>query len=112
MRSCDCLQGSGIVSTVSYIHLDVYKRQLLDGAARAGQNLLDAAAIQNLSYDTGTGALSFRIQNQTGHKLISGYPEGRRMFVTIRVLDAAQNVLYEVNPYDSTVSTLLSLIHI
>ncbi len=57
----------------------------------------------------GTGALSFRIQNQTGHKLISGYPEGRRMFVTIRVLDAAQNVLYEVNPYDSTAGTLRGL---
>ena len=82
---------------------------LLDGAARAGQNLLDAAAIQNLSYDTGTGALSFRIQNQTGHKLISGYPEGRRIFVTIRVLDAAQNVLYEVNPYDNTAGTLRGL---
>jgi cytochrome c553 len=53
---------------------------LLAGSDRAKQQLQLAATIKNLSYDFNTGTLSFRIQNNTGHKLISGFPEGRRMF--------------------------------
>lgn len=76
------------------------------GSDRAKQQLLLAATIQNLNYTTATGALSFRILNNTGHKLISGYPEGRRMFVNIQAYDADNNLIYEVNPYDYTVGTL------
>jgi hypothetical protein len=70
------------------------------GVDRARQQLLLAATIKNLSYDSATGALSFEVQNNTAHKLISGFPEGRRMFVNIRAYDADGNVIYEVNPYD------------
>ena len=52
---------------------------------------------------------SFRIQNQTGHKLISGYPEGRRMFVNVRLYDAGDNLIGQINPYDSTIGTLKGL---
>ena len=82
---------------------------LLDGAARAEQNLYDAASIQNATYDAATGQLSFRIQNQTGHKLPSGYPEGRRIFVNIKVYDENNNLIYEVNPYDADAGTLKGL---
>ena len=58
---------------------------LLAGADRARQQLQLAAAITNVVYDDALGTVSFRIQNQTGHKLISGFPEGRRMFVNIKV---------------------------
>ncbi len=102
-------QGASVLTLDLTQGMGVNPAALLDGADRAEQNLLDAAAIQYLSYDAGTGALSFRIQNTTGHKLISGYPEGRRMFVTIRVLDSAQNVVYAVNPYDATAGTLRGL---
>ena len=57
---------------------------LLSGVTRAQQMLQSAAAIQNITYTASSGQLSFRIQNQTGHKLISGYPEGRRVFVNIK----------------------------
>jgi hypothetical protein len=76
------------------------------GSDRAKQQLLLAATIQNLSYDDSTGVLSFRIKNNTGHKLISGFPEGRRMFVNIQAFDAENHLIYEVNPYDYTVGTL------
>ncbi|HSR29905.1 MAG TPA: Calx-beta domain-containing protein [Anaerolineae bacterium] len=81
---------------------------ILAGSARARQQLLQAAAIEDLSYNSGDGSLSFRIQNQTGHKLISGFPEGRRMFVNIKAF-AGSNLIHEVNPYDATVSTLKGL---
>jgi hypothetical protein len=81
---------------------------LLDGVARAQQQLELAATIDNLTYDGNTGVLSFRIQNQTGHKLISGFPEGRRIFINIRAYTGG-NLIYEVNPYDGAAGTLKGL---
>ena len=52
-------------------------------ASRIRGVLRNAASITDLRYDSGTGTLTFRIQNHTGHKLISGFPEGRRMFVNV-----------------------------
>jgi hypothetical protein len=83
---------------------------LLAGADRARQQLQLAASIQNLDYSASNGSLSFRIQNQTGHKLISGFPEGRRMFVNVKAY-AGGSLLYEVNPYDDGVGTLKGLAH-
>jgi hypothetical protein len=78
---------------------------LLAGAERARRQLELAAAIERLTYDRSTGALSFRLQNQTGHKLISGFPEGRRMFVNIKAYRRGR-LIYEANPYDHAAGTL------
>jgi len=59
--------------------------------------------------DPASGNLSFRVQNQTGHKLISGYPEGRRMFLGIKVYGPDMSLIYEINPYDAAVGTLKGL---
>jgi hypothetical protein len=78
---------------------------LLAGVDRAKQQLLLAATIKGLTYDSGTGALSFKVQNNSGHKLISGFPEGRRMFVNVKAY-AGGSLIYEVNPYDTAAGTL------
>jgi hypothetical protein len=83
---------------------------LLAGVERSKQQLLLAATIKNTTYDPATGALSFRVQNNTGHKLISGFPEGRRMFVNIKAYSGGI-LIYEVNPYSDTVGTLKGLPH-
>jgi len=82
---------------------------LLAGRDRAGQQLLLAAAIAGADYDSLSGALSFQIRNQTGHKLISGFPEGRRMFVNIRAFDESGALIAEINPYDHVEGTLRGL---
>jgi hypothetical protein len=82
---------------------------LLAGADRAQQQLELAATIQDLAYDSTSGALSFKIQNQTGHKLISGYPEGRRIWINIRSYGSGGQILQEVNPWDGAASTLKDL---
>ncbi|NPV07960.1 MAG: hypothetical protein HPY83_08360 [Anaerolineae bacterium] len=83
------------------------------GAGRARQQLQVAASLEDVVYYRNMGTLSFRIRNHTGHKLLTGYPEGRRMFVNIRVFDTAKIALpipvYEINPYDYTVGTLKGL---
>ncbi|MFU8895480.1 MAG: multiheme c-type cytochrome [Gammaproteobacteria bacterium] len=82
---------------------------LLAGADRARQQLELAAEIRDLHYDATSGALSFKVQNQTGHKLISGFPEGRRMFLNIRAYGNDGTLVYEVNPYDTAAATLKGL---
>jgi hypothetical protein len=81
---------------------------LLAGVDRSKQQLLLAATIKNPSYDAGSGALSFQVQNNTAHKLISGFPEGRRMFVNVKAY-AGGSLIYEVNPYDAGAGTLKGL---
>ncbi|MHC4553131.1 MAG: hypothetical protein ACYSUT_10275, partial [Planctomycetota bacterium] len=81
------------------------------GADRATDQLKLAGTINNLSYDPATGALSFRVQNNTGHKLISGFPEGRRMFVSIEAYNANGKPVYAANQYDDSVGTLKGLGH-
>jgi hypothetical protein len=81
---------------------------LLTGVDRAKQQLLLAATIKNVTYDSGSGSLSFQVQNNSAHKLISGFPEGRRMFVNIKAYSDGSQV-YEVNPYDPAAGTLKGL---
>ena len=82
---------------------------LLAGVDRAKQQLNLAAAFTNVSYNPSTGALTFQVQNQTGHKLISGFPEGRRMFVNIKAFASDGSLIKQINPYDSAAGTLKGL---
>jgi len=76
---------------------------LKDGQARALQQLKMAADILPAGETDSTVVL--RIQNNTGHKLISGFPEGRRMWLNVKFFDAGNNLLGEVNPYEPLVVT-------
>lgn len=87
---------------------ELIPQALIAGANRAIEQLGAAATITNVAYDPATGAASFRIQNNTGHKLITGYPEGRRMFASLRLYQG-QALLREVNPYDAAAGTLKGL---
>ncbi len=80
---------------------------LLAGSDRAKQQLRLAGTIMDLAYSAGN--VTFTVQNNSAHKLISGFPEGRRMFVNIQAKDAAGNIIYEVNPYDDGAGTLKGL---
>jgi hypothetical protein len=67
---------------------------MLDGARRAKEQL-DLAATLTVA---GNGS-SVRIVNHTGHKLISGYPEGRRMWLNIKWYDGNGTLLREDGQY-------------
>lgn len=43
--------------------------------------------------------LMVKVVNLTGHKLLSGYPEGRRMWINVRWYDAGQNLIQEDGGY-------------
>jgi hypothetical protein len=87
---------------------------MLDGALRAKEQLSLAASLSV----SGNGN-SVKIVNHTGHKLISGYPEGRRMWLNIKWYDGGNNLLREdgaygpitanINGTPTQVNTLLNL---
>ena len=81
---------------------------LLETIDRSGQMLQDSISMINESYSLSNRTFTLRLQNHTGHKLISGYPEGRRMFLNIKAY-VGDDVIYEINPYDDTVGTLRGL---
>jgi len=101
-------QGNGTLTLDLNAGMGIDPLALLAGTNRVLANLRRAAAISNVTYDPATGAVSFRIQNHTGHKLLTGYPEGRRMFVGITLFKAGA-VMHQVNPYDAQVGTLKGL---
>jgi hypothetical protein len=80
-----------------------FGQALVDGQGRALQQLQMAADLIPVA-DT-TSAVTLRIQNNTGHKLASGFPEGRRMWLNVKFYDASNVLLDEVNPYEPLVVT-------
>ncbi|MHC5005461.1 MAG: multiheme c-type cytochrome [Planctomycetota bacterium] len=50
--------------------------------------------------------LNVRLINQTGHKLPTGYPEGRRMWINVRFLDGSGEVVAEHGHYDHEAAEL------
>lgn len=81
---------------------------LLETVSQSAQMLQDSVSMTNAAYSITNGQFTIRLQNHTGHKLISGYPEGRRMFLNIKAF-ANNQLIYEINPYDDSVGTLKGL---
>jgi len=76
---------------------------------RALVQLAMAATLKNVVYNAETGNVHLQVLNNTGHKLISGFPEGRRMYLNLRAYDSSDNLIFEVNPYDYVAGTLKSM---
>ena len=70
----------------------VQKAAMNDGKTRAMKQLSEAVSL------TLNGNI-LKIINQTGHKVISGYPEGRRMWLNIKWYDANNILLREDGKY-------------
>ena len=47
-----------------------------------------------------------RVTNNTGHKLPTGYPEGRRMWLNLKAFDSVGNLVYESGAYDPAAGEL------
>ena len=78
----------------------------LDAAKqRALQQLKMAGTVTQVAANADSWTL--RVNNNTGHKLISGFPEGRRMFLNVKYFDAAgaEMPAFEINPYAPLVTS-------
>ncbi len=66
----------------------------------AAMEILDHSFVGNVV------AVDVKVINLTGHKLPTGYPEGRRMWLHIQVKDANEHVIFESGAYDENTAVL------
>ncbi len=80
----------------------------LDSAVTRAHYMLENAASLDVTMDyAGTDLMAYvRVTNETGHKLPSGYPEGRRMWINLRAYDADSLLIYESAAYDLVTADL------
>jgi hypothetical protein len=73
------------------------------GISRARTMLQNAA---ELDVDIKDCKLRARVTNQTGHKLPTGYPEGRRIWVNVKFFDSGNQLISESGAYNATTGVL------
>ncbi len=77
------------------------------GILRA-EGMLKNAATMNLNVEPSGSEFEAYVEiiNETGHKLPSGYPEGRRMWINLSAYDIDDNLIYESGAYDTATAIL------
>jgi hypothetical protein len=75
------------------------------GKQRALKLLKTAASLSIKTMNQRQAVL--RITNLTGHKLPSGYPEGRRMWVNVKFYNSSGRLLKEIGKYRNKQDTIL-----
>ncbi len=95
----------GILSQIYPTEVDA--AALAAGAARA-VSMLQKAAVLGLSVavEGDSTRATVTVTNRTGHKLPTGYPEGRRMWVQLVARDAASSIVYQSGAYDAATGVL------
>jgi cytochrome c553 len=88
----------------TYYPDEVDVAQLQAAKARA-LSMLEKAA--TLEVTPGEAGITVRVTNETGHKLPSGYPEGRRIWLNVKALDGFGQMVFESGGYDFGTAELL-----
>lgn len=83
--------------------IDIYGKKTVDADAllqgiQKTKDFLKTAAQLELTFPE-SGTVTLRVTNLTGHKLPTGYIEGRRMWVNIRFLDTKGEIIKEIGEY-------------
>lgn len=76
-------------------------------------SLKDAADLQITEGPVATGnpgeyRVKVKVTNKTGHSLPTGYPDGRRLWISLQVRDGAGSLLYESGHYDNASAELVT----
>ncbi|MCE3002476.1 MAG: hypothetical protein LW860_07210 [Xanthomonadaceae bacterium] len=101
----------GVISGLYGANLGSGRQQAFAQAAAAATAMLQRSASLDLSLSPlaaapGSLRASVRLTNLAGHKIPSGYSEGRRMWLELEARDAAGNVFWRSNPYDAATGNL------
>ncbi|MCE2881017.1 MAG: dockerin type I domain-containing protein [Planctomycetaceae bacterium] len=76
-----------------------------EASARTVQMLQNAT---DMTVEQVGGQVKVRVTNESGHKVPSGYPEGRRMWLNVKFLNAKGQVVAERGSYNSKTAALSS----
>jgi hypothetical protein len=86
---------------------EVNTAELQAGKARATAMLQLAASMSlEAGQDGQYPTVTVTITNETAHKLPSGYPEGRRIWVNLKAYDESDALVYESGAYDPSTGVL------
>lgn len=89
---------------------DDYDRTIASARQMLASSAAVTATIASYLPATATAAgsivLEVRVTNLSGHKLPTGYSEGRRMWLNLQLRDAADQLLAESGAYDAATATL------
>jgi PKD repeat protein len=86
---------------------EVNQAALDAGVQRATEMLQQAATMALTVTPSGTGYdANVHVVNETGHKLPSGYPEGRRIWINLVAYDGNGQTIYESGAYDFATAEL------
>ena len=87
---------------------DLYPDKVNSSAVQAGilraKYMLQNAA--DLAVTTESGKLKVTVTNQTGHKLPTGYPEGRRIWLNVKFYNAENELIHESGAYNTDTGEL------
>ena len=92
-----------IPGLVAQLYPDEVNTAALDAGKDRALFMLQNAATMNLSVteqSDGEFLAEVEVFNETGHKLPSGYPEGRRIWINLQATDASGNTVFESGAYD------------
>jgi fibronectin type 3 domain-containing protein len=74
------------------------------------QDGVDVQIASGPTYDPATGkwTLQVKVINNTGHRIPSGYPDGRRMWIQLQVKNSLGAVVYQSGHYDAATAKLVT----
>lgn len=90
-----------VIDVLQYVYadtLDYETNQLLEVHKSDTEYMLEQATDVELTQDG--SALTVRVTNYCGHKLLTGMPEGRRIWINVQFFDADANLISEAGAYD------------
>lgn len=105
----DMTGGNTFIPTIidSVFPGEASQEALDSGIVRATRMLLLAADLAVDVDNLGDGyEVQTTVTNETGHKLPSGYPEGRRIWLNVQAYDTGENLIYESGAYDAATGVL------
>jgi hypothetical protein len=95
----------GLIAALYPSEVDV--AALDSGVVRATRMLQLAATLSVTAAPVSGGyRVTTTVTNETGHKLPSGYPEGRRIWINVQAYNSDQSLVYESGAYDTSTAVL------
>lgn len=91
--------GTWIPLVVANLYPDEVDLDAIQAGVAGSQSMLERAATLELTQSGDT--INARVINETGHKLPSGQPEGRLMWLNVKFLDADGQLIAERGAYDT-----------
>lgn len=98
----DMTGGNTFIPKLVKILFPSLNQEALDSGMSRARYMLKNAATVDVSVNTSGGNVfaTVKVTNETGHKLPSGYPEGRRIWINLVARDENGNIIYESGHYD------------